>query len=227
MLESIEVGDKRTEESIAIDVDMKATEKRTETEVQKPVISDERPTKTVQKVEVFVEEETIEVLEKANIDTATTIIEQIVDEETIIVTAPPPQQPQETPVPPRQRSPSPPPLPEDWRTEGLTTPLAYFPPLADIVPPGLRAQKENRRVDIIGIIRTSGELLRTKGVDYLLPLHVVDPSTGTEIGLSVQLFRPHKSALPENPEIGSVIVLTDMKVFPPLHLRMFIGETDD
>ena len=236
MLETIEVIEKPIEESITIE--MKTTEEsREEIEAQKPVVSAERTTTTVEEVLVVVEEETVEVLEKvpepSSIDTATTVIEQMVNEEPIIVATPPPSETREESVPEqedpastRQRSPSPPSLPDDWRAEGLTTPLAYFPPLADIVPPGLRAQKENRRVDVIGIIRTSGELSKTKGVDYLLPLYVVDPSTGTESGLSVQLFRPHKSALPENPEIGSVIVLTDMKVSPLRIYIMFMDQTD-
>jgi Telomeric single stranded DNA binding POT1/CDC13 len=115
-------------------------------------------------------------------------------------------------VEPPPRSPTPPPLPDEWRIEGLTTPLGYYPPLADIVPPGLRAQKENRTVDLIGIIRESSEIGKTKGPDYVLPLHIVDPSTGPSTGLSVLLFRPYKSALPTNPQKGSAIVLTDMKV---------------
>jgi hypothetical protein len=91
--------------------------------------------------------------------------------------------------------------------------------LADILPPTPREQRANRPVDLIGIIRETGELGKTKGIDYVLPLHIVDPSTGPDTGLSVLLFRPNKSALPENPQKGSVIVLTDMKV---LELRSWL-----
>jgi Telomeric single stranded DNA binding POT1/CDC13 len=110
------------------------------------------------------------------------------------------------------RSPSPPPLPDNWATEGLTTQLAYYPPLAEIRPPSLRLQKENRTVDLIGIIRESSEIKKTKGPDYILSLAIVDPSTGSETGLSILLFRPYKSALPSNPTTGSAIILTNMKV---------------
>lgn len=113
----------------------------------------------------------------------------------------------------RYHSPSLPPLSDDWRVDGLTTPLGYYPSLVTIVPPSLRAQKENRLVDLMGVIRQSDEIAKTKGPDYILPIHIVDPSTGMNQGLSVLLFRPHKSALPTNPTTGSVIMLTDMKVF--------------
>jgi hypothetical protein len=162
------------------------------------------------------------------------VVEQFIQEEVISFTEPTRQQPasssephhtpgspRHTPAspqhaprspPPGPSSPSPPPLPDDWRVEGLTTPLAYFSPLADILPPSLREQKANRLVDLIGIIRESSELGKTKGIDFILPLHIVDPSTGPDSGLSVLLFRPDKSALPVNPQKGSVIILTDMKV---------------
>jgi len=215
VLESVEVRDKSTEESMQ------------GAEVPQSVIPVEQPIAPLQEPQTIVQEQIIRVSETTKESTdihGTTVVEQLLQEESTIITQhlrPLPAQEQQTtheeqeeqptsPAP--QRSPSLEPLPEDWRTEGLTTPLAYFPPLADIVPPGLRAQKENRMVDVIGVIRTCGELSKTKGVDYVLPLHIVDPSTGTESGLSVLLFRPHKSALPENPERGSVIVLTDMKV---------------
>ena len=115
----------------------------------------------------------------------------------------------------RPPSPSPSPIPESWFTEGLTTPLGYYPPLSTLTqPPSLRTLKSNRTVDVIGIIRSSSPLSKTKGVDYILPLHIVDPSTPPDQGLSVVLFRPYQSALPEEAQIkpGSVIILTDMKV---------------
>lgn len=110
------------------------------------------------------------------------------------------------------RSGTPPPIPDAWRVDGLTTDLGYYPPLVDIVPPSLCAQKEKRVVDVIGVIRRSGHLGKSKGPDYVLPLHLVDPSTGTNNGVSTLLFRPYESALPVKPVIGSVIVLTNMMV---------------
>jgi len=225
VLENVEVRDKSTEESME------------GAEVPQSVIPVEQHIAPLQEPQTIVQEQTIRVSETTTELTdihGTTVVEQLLQEESTIITQhlrPPPAQEQQTtheeqeeqptsPAPPR--SPSLERLPEDWRTEGLTTPLAYFPPLADIVPPGLRAQKENRMVDVIGVIRTCGELSKTKGVDYVLPLHIVDPSTGTDSGLSVLLFRPHKSALPENPEPGSVIVLTDMKVYSSLTFLRYI-----
>ena len=112
----------------------------------------------------------------------------------------------------RPRSPSPTPLSDEWRKEGLITPLGFYPPIIDIGPPSLRAQKEGRSVDLIGVIRESTEIAKAKGADYFISLHIVDPSTGPNNGLSTLLFRPHKSALPTNPPTGSVIILTNMKV---------------
>jgi len=114
---------------------------------------------------------------------------------------------------PSEREPSPPPLPDNWRTDGLETPLGFYYSLATISPPSLRAQKDLRdTVDIIGVVRETGELGRSKGPDYVLPLKLVDPSSGPNNGLSVLVFRPDKSALPVQAERGSVMIFTDMKV---------------
>ena len=126
--------------------------------------------------------------------------------------------PEPEPIPATQstiphRSPSPPPLPENWSIEGLQTPLSYFPPLSTIHPPSLRAQKSHSTVDIIGIIRHTTPITKSAhGPDFVLPLHLVDPSTGPTSGLSVLLFRPHKSALPTHAEVGAVFLATNMKV---------------
>ena len=124
-------------------------------------------------------------------------------------------EPQTVPAPQSipHRSLSPSPLPEDWSTEGLQTPLSYFPPLSTITPPSLRPQKFNPTVDIIGIIRHTTPISKShNGPDFVLPLHLVDPSTGPNSGLSVLLFRPHKSALPAHADVGAVFLATNMKV---------------
>ena len=121
------------------------------------------------------------------------------------------EEPEPQPSEPRELSP--PPIPDTWHVEGLETPLAYYYPLTTISPPSLRAQKEHRDiVDFIGIVREVGELAKTKGPDYVLPLYLVDPTTGPDSGLSVLVFRPHKSALPVKAAKGAVMIFTDMKV---------------
>ena len=125
-----------------------------------------------------------------------------------------------------QRFPSPSPFPPTWSTDGLLTPLSYFPPLSTITPPSLRAQKSGSKVDVIGIIRTTSPINKTNGPDFVLPLHIVDPSTGPDSGLSVMLFRPHKSALPNHASVGAVLLATNMKVQSHAH-RAQIRTGDD
>lgn len=127
---------------------------------------------------------------------------------------PAPSEPERPTVEPSEpREPSPPPIPETWPIDGLETNYAYYFPLATITPPSLRAQKENRDyIDLIGVVREIGQVGKTKGPDYVLPLHLVDPSIGSNNGLSVLIFRPNKSALPVEAEVGTVMICSQMKV---------------
>ena len=125
---------------------------------------------------------------------------------------PPVNYKQSTPTVEDTPSQPPPPLPETWNEDGLTTPLGYYPPLPSIRPPTLREQKANLTVDAIGIIRSLGEIQKTKGPDYLLSLFLVDPSTGPEQGVSTQFFRPYLDGLPRTAKVGNVLLLTNMKV---------------
>ena len=144
--------------------------------------------------------------------TTTTQIETEVIEVQEVRSAPSePERPTVEPSEPRE--PSPPPIPETWPIDGLETNYAYYFPLATITPPSLRAQKENRDyIDLIGVVREIGQVGKTKGPDYVLPLHLVDPSIGSNNGLSVLVFRPNKSALPVEAQVGTVMICSQMKV---------------